>query len=37
MASLLLVAISMVSSNETGKDEQTLNRIARATNGGKGE
>lgn len=37
MVSLLLVAISLVSSNETGKDDQPLNRLARASNGGKGK
>jgi len=37
MVSLLLVAIAMVSSNETGQSEQSLNRLARAANGGKGE
>lgn len=36
IASLLLVAISLVSSNEAGKDDQQLNRLARAANGGKG-
>lgn len=36
MISLLLVAISLVTSNEIGKDEQPLNRLARAANGGKG-
>ncbi|XP_060844023.1 uncharacterized protein LOC132923993 [Rhopalosiphum padi] len=35
MVSLLLVAIAMVSSNETGLNEQSLNRLARAANGGK--
>lgn len=37
MISLLLVAISLVTSNEIGKDEQPLNRLARAANGGKGK
>lgn len=37
MVSLLLVAISLVSSNETGKDDQPLNRLVRASNGGKGK
>jgi len=37
MVSFLLVAIAMVSSNETGPNEQSLNRLARAANGGKGE
>jgi len=37
MVSLLLVAIAMVSSNETGLNEQSLNRLARAANGGKGK
>lgn len=36
MVSLLLVAISLVSSNEIRKNDQ-LNRVARAANGGKGE
>jgi len=37
MVSLLLVTIAMVSSNETGLNEQSSNRLARAANGGKGE
>lgn len=38
MVSLLIVAISLVSSNETKKEEQhLLTRQARAANGGKGK
>lgn len=37
MVSLLLVAISLVSSNEMDKEDQSLNRVARAANGGKGK
>jgi hypothetical protein len=35
MVSLLLMAISLVGSNEIRMDEQPLNRVARAANGGK--
>lgn len=37
MVSLMFVAISLVSSNETGKDEQPLIRLAKTSNGGKGK
>ncbi|KAL5240313.1 hypothetical protein ACI65C_007723 [Semiaphis heraclei] len=37
MVSFLIVAIAMVSSNETGPNEPSLNRLARAANGGKGK
>lgn len=37
MFSLLLVAITLVGSNELDKEEQSPNRVARAANGAKGE